>query len=117
MLPCTVATTLSTSAIQPVTPTPEESSKTQILPGETGMSVKVSPNPSNTTFTFFVSTPKKIPVHVRLIDEAGRLVEGLNNAPVGTQFKMGEKIISGIYFAEVIQGKERVILKLIKQGR
>ena len=62
-----------------------------------------------------INTNSKAPVHVRLLDAAGRLAEGLNNAPVSTQFKMGGKLTSGIYFAEVIQGRERVVVKLIKQ--
>jgi len=89
-----------------------------IVKTEDRLSVKVSPNPSNTVFTFVVTTTnKKTPVHVRLFDAVGRLAEGLNNAPVGASFTMGEKLGSGVYYAEVLQGKERVVVKLIKQVR
>ena len=85
--------------------------------GESVLSVTVSPNPSATVFTLKIHTQKKVPVHVRLIDESGRVVEGRDNAPVGTAFTMGAKLITGIYFAEILQGKERVVVKLIKQNR
>ncbi len=81
------------------------------------LTVRVSPNPSNAVFTFMINTEKKLPVHVRIMDEYGRAVEGRDNAPVGSAFTMGNKLISGIYFAEVLQGKERVVIKLIKQNR
>jgi hypothetical protein len=79
------------------------------------LSVKVLPNPTTTEFTFVVSSKVKAPVSVRMIDAAGRYVEGLSNVPIGQTFKMGGKLLSGMYFAEVIQVNERVVLKLIKE--
>ena len=121
MPPCTVSTGIGSSIISnPVSGTvvnnitKEEST---VEAGEGVLSVTVSPNPSATVFTLKIHTQKKIPVHVRLIDESGRIVEGRDNAPVGTAFTMGAKLITGMYFAEILQGKERVVVKLIKQNR
>ena len=81
------------------------------------LTVTVSPNPSASVFTLLIRSQKKLPVSVRLVDEFGRSVEAKDNAQVGAAFTMGAKLITGIYFAEIIQGKERVVVKLIKQNR
>jgi len=120
MLPCSSAATQSI-VIVPVTPVTEQqtqnSKEQKGITAVEAMTVKVLPNPSNTVFTFMISTNRKAPIHVRLFDAAGRLAEGLNNAPVSTRFTMGSKLTSGTYFAEVIQGNERVVVRLIKQIR
>ncbi len=77
--------------------------------------VTASPNPSHEAFRILVKTRNQLPVHIRMIDNYGRITESLQNAPVGKTFRMGERLMSGIYFAEVIQGKQRVVIKLIKQ--
>ena len=93
------------------------SKETVVVTSEEKLTVKVSPNPSNTEFTFVVTTARKTPVYVRLIDGAGRTMESMNNAPVAAAFKMGGRLFDGVYYAEFIQGNERVVVKLIKQIR
>ncbi|MDE3251199.1 MAG: HYR domain-containing protein [Bacteroidota bacterium] len=86
-------------------------------PLEMQLQVRVAPNPTASVFTFLIRTAAKAPVYLKMYDASGRLLEARNNAPVGTAFRMGEKLVSGNYYAEVIQGNERVVLKLIKQTR
>ncbi len=120
MLPCTVSTGNGASIISnPVIGAVinNTSKEESTVAGEGVLSVTVSPNPSATVFTLKIHTQKKIPVYVRLIDEYGRVIEGRDNAPIGTAFTMGVKLITGVYFAEILQGKERVVVKLIKQNR
>lgn len=81
------------------------------------LTVKVSPNPSATSFTFIISSKNKQKVSVQIMDGAGRMMEANNNAPIEATFRMGEKLISGMYYAVFIQGQERVVVKLIKQDR
>ncbi len=80
------------------------------------LAVKVFPNPSSNVFTFMITTARNAPVHLRLIDANGRVTEGVTNAPVNRMFTVGSKLVSGVYFAEVIQGQEKVVIKLIKQN-
>lgn len=82
---------------------------------EDKLAVTASPNPSHEAFRILVKTGNQLPVHIRMIDNYGRITESMQNAPVGKTFRMGEKLVAGIYFAEIIQGKERVVIKLIKQ--
>jgi hypothetical protein len=51
------------------------------------------------------------------MDGAGRMMEVNDNAPIATAFRMGEKLISGMYYAVFIQGQQRVVAKIIKQDR
>lgn len=83
----------------------------------TGLAVKASPNPTNDVFTFMITSPGKLPVHIRLLNEAGKMEESRSNIQLGSAFTMGRILHSGVYFAEVIQGKERVVVKLIKMVR
>ena len=71
------------------------------------LTVTVSPNPTASVFTLVIRTRKTLPVSVRLVDESGRSVETKENAPVGTAFTMGAKLITGIYFAETFFVTER----------
>ncbi|MDB5231875.1 MAG: hypothetical protein JWN76_2680 [Chitinophagaceae bacterium] len=104
--------------VKPLTGVPVQTviSQPKIGRAEEALSVKVSPNPSRSLFTLIVTTSKKTPVYVRIHDGAGRLVEGLDNVPVEAPFRMGGKLIAGIYFAKVMQGNERVVVKVIKQN-
>ena len=64
-----------------------------------------------------ITSPGKLPVHIRLLNEAGKMEESRSNIQLGSAFTMGRSLHSGVYFAEVIQGKERVVVKLIKMVR
>ena len=56
-------------------------------------------------------------VNMRVMDIRGRVIEqNLVIATNGT-INLGTKYYPGVYIAEVIQGKERVIVKLIKTYR
>lgn len=116
-MPACAATALNSENPVKTTLTKTSAAETAVIVSDTKLAVKVSPNPSNTVFTFVVTTVRKAPVHVRLLDNGGRAVESKSNAPIGTAFVMGEKLFSGVYYAEFIQDKERVVVKLIKQIR
>ena len=105
-----VPKTISTGVVEKMT---KETSGSAI----TGLAVKASPNPTNDVFTFMITSPGKLPVHIRLLNEAGKMEESRSNIQLGSAFTMGRSLHSGVYFAEVIQGKERVVVKLIKMVR
>jgi hypothetical protein len=81
------------------------------------LTVKVSPNPSSKQFVITVSSGSKLPIRLRLTDLYGRNVEAHQNIPLNTPIRVGGELIAGLYIAEVVQGGERVAVKLIKQNR
>jgi hypothetical protein len=126
MAPCSPPSgVVVTTVTPPVTTTPatgtaHNKATSEMAPPviENKLSAKASPNPSSDAFTIIVtSRDSKTPVHVRMLDGAGRVTETRNNVALSSSFKMGAQLIPGMYYAEVIQGKERVVLKLIKQNR
>jgi hypothetical protein len=76
--------------------------------------VKVLPNPSTTNFRILVVSYSKEPVTIRLMDASGRSLEVLSNLDRNSIIKVGDRLINGIYFAEVIQGNKSKIVTLIK---
>lgn len=81
------------------------------------LSVVASPNPSNNVFVLIISSANKLPVNLRLTDMNGRISESHQNVTLNTPIRVGAELIAGIYIAEVVQGGERVSVKLIKQNR
>jgi hypothetical protein len=76
--------------------------------------VTVSPNPSATDFRLNVQSNSNEPISILVKDAVGRVIatytKGNKNSPsvIGSSFKKGS------YYAEIIQGKNRKTVKLIK---
>ncbi|MBA3285833.1 MAG: T9SS type A sorting domain-containing protein, partial [Nitrosopumilus sp.] len=77
-------------------------------------SIKVIPNPSQHYFSIITRSNLDRPVTVKVMDVLGRLVESKQNISANTTFTIGENYKPGVYFMEVMQGKERKILRLVK---
>jgi hypothetical protein len=76
--------------------------------------VKVSPNPASSYFLLQVkSGDKENKVTVRIADAFGRTVQN-EVMTAGNTIQFGERYVNGTYFAEVVQGKERKVVKLMK---
>ena len=104
------ATTTASKSIKGTTDVTEENAGNKLT-------VKVMPNPSITHFNLLLKSPKNDKVNIRIVDIAGRVIEEKANiAPNGT-IQLGAKYFPGMYIAELIQGKERVSVKLIKTYR
>ncbi|MEP7377851.1 MAG: DUF4082 domain-containing protein [Chitinophagaceae bacterium] len=78
------------------------------------LSVQVLPNPSSNYFNMLIKGNPESPVTVRVMDMFGRVVEKYEKIASTTVLKLGYKLRSGSYFAEVIQGGERKVVKIIK---
>ena len=50
---------------------------------------------------------------LRVIDISGRVIE-VKNVTSNQTFRIGDSYRAGMYFAELMQGKERKIVKLVK---
>jgi hypothetical protein len=80
------------------------------------LSVIVFPNPSPNEFTIRTkSNDQKHKVTLMVINAAGNLVDSKNNVDPNSANVMGANYKPGIYFAQVIQGSERQVVKMIKQ--
>ena len=78
------------------------------------LSIIALPNPSPTYFTFVLQSSSLESVDLKVIDATGRVVETKRKLPSSGSLRLGDSYRPGIYFVELIQGKERRTLKLIK---
>ncbi|MBL0884113.1 MAG: T9SS type A sorting domain-containing protein, partial [Chitinophagaceae bacterium] len=78
------------------------------------LNVIVMPNPSHTFFTLKISAKSETPVQLRVIDATGRAVESRINLNANSTVQVGHRLNPGTYYAELIQGRERKIVQLIK---
>jgi hypothetical protein len=86
----------------------------KVIPEADLFEVIVYPNPSNSDFTIRVNSASDEPVTVRILDVNGLVMSVRSmNAKTNT-IKVGGDLLGGTYIAEVIQGKNRKILKLLK---
>lgn len=76
--------------------------------------VTVRPNPSHQYFTLVLNSGGDQPVQAKVSDLLGRVIEVKKDLPIGTTWMFGASYRPGLYFCELVQGKDRVILKLIK---
>jgi len=78
------------------------------------LEIAAMPNPSNTVFSLNINGSNKTPVHIRVTDISGRVIEQYNKVSANTSVKVGQKLSAGSYYVEVIQGDQRKFLKIIK---
>ena len=80
-----------------------------------GLSVRVLSNPSVSDFTLMISaTSITEKITLRVLDIHGRVVEQKVYSSANQTVKLGNQYHSGLYFVEIMQGKEKRVLKLIK---
>ncbi len=80
------------------------------------LQAQVFPNPSRGHFTLIVKGKNNEPVSIRVMDILGRLVEVRKGLAANGTLTFGASYRPGLYIVEVLQGKEKVVLKLIKQS-
>ena len=73
------------------------------------------PNPSGRFFTIRTQTDNDQPLHIKVFDGTGGLIEERKGIAPNKSFQIGEGYLTGTYLVELIQGNERAILKLLKQ--
>ncbi|MEJ8844796.1 YDG domain-containing protein, partial [Lacibacter sp. H375] len=80
--------------------------------------VKVLGNPSLSTFRLQLqSNNMQEKFTVKVVDINGRLIEVQQNLYAGQVIELGSKYTQGTYFAEVMQGTNRNVVKLVKISR
>ena len=78
------------------------------------LDVNVMPNPTRDLFNIIIRGNPREPVSVRVFDIFGQLLERHDKLFPGQLTRMGQKWRNGTYIVEVIQGKERKVVKIIK---
>jgi hypothetical protein len=76
--------------------------------------VSVLLNPSRTSFTLAIESNNELPVSIRILDVQGREINRSGNIPANSLIKLGDKLHTGFYLAEIVQGNEKKIVKLVK---
>jgi hypothetical protein len=76
--------------------------------------VNVSPNPTSNEFLIRVFSKSKEPITVKLLNNNGALM-GIYSPAFRTNYVVvGKNLIAGTYFAEVTQGRDKKVVKLMK---
>ena len=75
---------------------------------------KVYPNPSSNYFNLRLSSVSNESVKITVVDAMGRVIEQRNNIQANTTIQLGGGYQSGTYFVEVIQGNDRVVVRMAK---
>ena len=79
------------------------------------LTVVASPNPSVTEFRLLITSNDVItPATVKVVDASGRPLELKEKVAIGSTVTFGSRYTAGSYFAQVIQGKQLKVVKLIK---
>ncbi|MEO5648858.1 MAG: YDG domain-containing protein, partial [Ginsengibacter sp.] len=78
------------------------------------LTIKVMPNPAPLFFTLNIQSPHKEKIKITVVDIAGRVIEQRTDVPANSTLEIGSSYHPGVYFAEVMQGKVRIVLRLIK---
>jgi hypothetical protein len=99
------ATEISKSSVQEVTEKVAPVSK---------LYVNIMPNPSADNFNMVINSNDADPVSVRVSDIFGRLIEMHQKVTSTGILRLGQTWKGGIYFAEVVQGDQRKVVKMIK---
>jgi len=80
-----------------------------------GLTIKVMPNPSSSYFTFQCNSNKPETLSVTVFDASGRVVEKLSGIASTGTVQVGKKISTpGVYYAEVQQGQQKQVIKLVR---
>jgi photosystem II stability/assembly factor-like uncharacterized protein len=78
-------------------------------------SVNVKPNPSSDQFSISIESNDSENATIRVHSITGAFVEEFKNVPINSEIIIGSKYNNGTYLAEIIQGKLKKVVKLIKE--
>ena len=80
-----------------------------------GLRVEAFPNPTSQHFMLIIHSKDDGAISLRVLDILGRVVEMKNSVPVNTTLSLGNTYKPGVYYAELLQGRERRVVKLYKR--
>lgn len=77
------------------------------------LSAFVYPNPSPDNFALLAHGKNTLPIQMVVSDGTGRLLE-IRSINSDQLIQFGEKYNKGVYYLQLIQGKEKIVIKLVK---
>ena len=80
---------------------------------ELKLELQVIPNPTPDFFNIYVKSPSNEPITLRVMDMFGRTVMN-NNVAANSRVKFGHNLAGGTYFVQAVQGKTKLVQKVIK---
>ena len=112
-LPCSVSNSLVSSKGGEENVTVAATTPKAELP-QADFKVNVYPNPSATDFSIMVISKTNEPVSVRIVDMNGKVRSVQTQLAKTNIIKVGSNLLGGTYFAEVTQGANKKVVKLVK---
>lgn len=79
------------------------------------LTVVASPNPSSSNFILAINSNENSPLTVRIVNALGKTVYTQNNVTPKGSLNIGNNWLAGSYYAEIVQGKQKTMIKLVKQ--
>ena len=105
----------SATSVLPVTVNCSTARLAGELDNETiALGARVYPNPSSESFHIEIASGDDAPCTLIVRDITGRELERRENIFPGEALVFGSRLVYGIYLAEVQQGEERVVLRVVK---
>jgi hypothetical protein len=94
-----------------------QAAENDVITGESVLLTATAiPNPSSSYFTLRTSSIRNEPVSILVTDILGRTIESKVNLQPNSTLQIGQHYNSGVYFVRVMQGKESIFIKLVKQA-
>lgn len=78
------------------------------------LKVTVAPNSSSSYFTLVIQSNSNKALNIVVTDAAGRVVETKRNVASNQMVQIGDKLIAGVYFVELMQDGKKQRVKLVK---
>jgi hypothetical protein len=85
--------------------------------GHKGLQIQAYPNPSSQPFNFRIESANPGLVDLKVMDASGRVVEMRQNVAANITLTLGRNLRPGTYYVEVMQGKERSRVKVIRTAQ
>ena len=74
----------------------------------------IAPNPSAAYFRLKMESKSDLPISLIVLDVTGRVMDAKSKLAANSSVLIGQNYHAGTYFAEMIQGKQRKVVQLIK---
>jgi len=108
-----IDTTITITAVETQVKETTRQAPEEVIP-VSKLSVSIIPNPSVDQFNLIINSSDADPVKIKVTDMLGRLIETHEKVTSAGSLRLGQTWTSGVYFAEVVQGDQRKVVKLIK---
>ena len=78
------------------------------------LNLSISPNPSRNNFNLVIQSNSNAIMTLRIVDIYGRVISSQPGISPNSVIRLGDDLKTGVYFAQLIQGTETRIIKLVK---